>query len=136
MYDELKHICEILENELANVNKKLDKSDGVLSGDDISYIDKLTHSIKSIKTTMAMMDSEDGYSHEDGRNMGGNYNGRYMGYSYAGRRNARRDSMGRYTRGYSRGNEEMLDQVRDLMEQAPDDQTRREFQKILDRLDK
>lgn len=136
MYDELKHICEILENELANVNKKLDKSDGVLSGDDISYIDKLTHSIKSIKTTMAMMDSEDGYSHEGGRNMGGNYNGRYMGYSYAGRRNARRDSMGRYTRGYSRGNEEMLDQVRDLMEQAPDDQTRREFQKILDRLDK
>ena len=60
MYDELKHICEILENELANVNKKLDKSDGVLSGDDISYIDKLTHSIKSIKTTIAMMEAEDG----------------------------------------------------------------------------
>lgn len=136
LYDDLEELCHAVENDLQKTNEKLRMAGGEMSGSDLEYVDKLTHTLKSIKTTMAMMDAEDGYSHEGGRNMGGNYGGRYMGYSYAGRRNARRDSMGRYTRGYSRGNEEMLDQVRDLMEQAPDDQTRREFQKILDRLDK
>ena len=68
----------------------------------------------------------------------GGYSGHYynsypMGYSRA--RNARRDSMGRYSRGYSRG-DEMAEQVRDLMDKAPDDQTRRDFQRILDRMEK
>lgn len=136
MYDELKHICEILENELANVNKKLDKSDGVLSGDDISYIDKLTHSIKSIKTTIAMMEAEDG---ESGRYMphgmyGNNsYNGGYNGNSY--RRG--RDSMGRYTsrRGYSY-DDGMIEELRSLMESAPDERTKSEFRQFIAKMEK
>lgn len=135
MYDELKHICEILENELANVNKKLDKSDGVLSGDDISYIDKLTHSIKSIKTTIAMMEAEDG---ESGRYMpygmyGNNsYNGGYNGNSY--RRG--RDSMGRYTsrRGYSY-DDGMIEELRSLMENAPDERTKSEFRQFIAKIE-
>ena len=136
MYDELKHICEILENELANVNKKLDKSDGVLSGDDISYIDKLTHSIKSVKTTIAMMEAEDG---ESGRYMpygmyGNNsYNGGYNGNSY--RRG--RDSMGRYTsrRGYSY-DDGMIEELRSLMESAPDERTKSEFRQFISKIEK
>lgn len=132
MYDELKHICEILENELANVNKKLDKSDGVLSGDDISYIDKLTHSIKSIKTTIAMMEAEDGDS------------GRYMphpgygnSYNYGGSYRRGRDSMGRYTsrRGYSY-DDGMMDELRTLMESAPDERTKAEFRQFISKLEK
>lgn len=132
MYDELKHICEILENELANVNKKLDKSDGVLSGDDISYIDKLTHSIKSIKTTIAMMEAEDGDS------------GRYMphpgygnSYNYGGSYRRGRDSMGRYTsrRGYSY-DDGMMDELRTLMESAPDERTKAEFRQFINKLEK
>lgn len=134
MYDELKHICEILENELANVNKKLDKSEGVLSGDDISYIDKLTHSIKSIKTTIAMMEAEDGG--ESGRYMPGygmyrnSYNG---GNSY--RRG--RDSMGRYTsrRGYSY-DDGMIEELRSLMESAPDERTKSEFRQFIAKMEK
>ena len=129
MYDELKHICEILENELANVNKKLDKSDGVLSGDDISYIDKLTHSIKSITTTIAMVEAEDGG--ESGRYMPHyNYGG---GYSY--RRG--RDSMGRYTsrRGYSY-DDGMIEELRSLMENAPDEATKREFRQFIAKMEK
>ena len=135
MYDELKHICEILENELANVNKKLDKSDGVLSGDDISYIDKLTHSIKSIKTTIAMMEAEDG---ESGRYMPNSYgmygtNGGYNGNSY--RRG--RDSMGRYTsrRGYSY-DDGMIEELRSLMESAPDERTKSEFRQFIAKIEK
>ena len=146
MYDELKHICEILENELANVNKKLDKSDGVLSGDDISYIDKLTHSIKSLKTTIAMVEAEDGGSYSDGSyRMSPHWNSYNDGMdngSYArGRgRNARRDSMGRYSRdgyggnGYSR-DQEMISELRELMNDAKDDRTRQEFQRFINKIE-
>lgn len=123
MYDELKHICEILENELANVNKKLDKSDGVLSGDDISYIDKLTHSIKSIKTTIAMMDrGESGY---------------YMpmyGRSYGDHESYRRDSMGRYSRGDSYG-DNAVEELRDLMAKAPNESIKREYRKLIEKIE-
>ena len=130
MYDGLKHICEILENELANVNKKLDKSDGVLSGDDISYIDKLTHSIKSIKTTIAMMEAEDGES--------GRYSMPHYGnYNYGGSYRRGRDSMGRYTsrRGYSY-DDGMIEELRSLMESAPDERTKSEFRQFIAKMEK
>ena len=133
MYDELKHICEILENELANVNKKLDKSDGVLSGDDISYIDKLTHSIKSIKTTIAMMEAEEG---ESGRYSMPHY-GYGNSYNYGGSYRRGRDSMGRYTsrRGYSY-DDGMIEELRSLMESAPDERTKSEFRQFIAKMEK
>ena len=109
--NELYDLCETLERELKRVNQKLEKSSGELTGDDLSYIQKLTHSLKSIKTTIAMMEAEDGYSSDDGYD-GGSYNRgtSNRGGSYArGRgRNAKRDSMGRYSSndgGYSRHGE-------------------------------
>ena len=136
MYDELKHICEILENELANVNKKLDKSEGVLSGDDISYIDKLTHSLKSVKTTIAMMEAEDGG--ESGRYMPNSY-GMYgnNGYNNGGSYRRGRDSMGRYTsrRGYSY-DDGMIEELRSLMESAPDERTKSEFRQFIAKMEK
>ena len=137
MLADLKHMCEILEDELANVNKKVDKSGGTLSGDDISYIDKLTHSIKSIKTTIAMTEAEDGGSYADGM-QGGSY-GMYphwnYGGSYARGRNARRDSMGRYSsRGYSM-DDEMISELRDLMHNAPDERTRKEFERFIQKIE-
>lgn len=55
-----------------------------LTGQSLEMLDKLTHTLKSIKTIDAM----DGYS-EDGY-----YND---SMSYARGRNAKRDSMGRYS---------------------------------------
>jgi hypothetical protein len=137
MLDELKHMCEILEEELSNVNKKVDKSGGTLSGDDISYIDKLTHSIKSIKTTIAMMEADDGGSYADGM-QGGSY-GMYPHWNYGGPyargRNAKRDSMGRYSRnGYSRDSE-MVSELKEMMETAPDERTRQEFQRFITKIE-
>lgn len=133
-YEDLEELCHTVGDKISEANDKIKMSGGELSGGDTEYLDKLTHMLKSIKTTMAMIEAEgDGYSRDNGGYSGHYYNSYPMGYSRA--RNARRDSMGRYSRGYSRG-DEMAEQVRDLMDKAPDEQTRRDFQRILDRMEK
>jgi hypothetical protein len=61
----------------------------------------------------------------------------YRGSYARGRRNAPRDSMGRYSgeMGYSRHGD-MADQLRELMEQAPDEQTRRELERIVSKMER
>lgn len=153
LYDELTMICETLSNELGKTNEKLSKSNGNISGADIDYINKLTHAIKSVKTSKAMMEAEDGGSYGsygmsnrgsyEGSSNRGSYEGSsnrgsYEGGSYArGRgRNAKRDSMGRYSseRGYSRDNDEMIMELRELMEEAPDERMRQELQRTLNKI--
>lgn len=75
----LEELREMLMEELEKCSDK-----GELSAGSLEVIDKLAHAIKSIDTIMAM--EEGGYSND---------------YSYArGRgRGARRDTMGRYSRG-------------------------------------
>ena len=75
----MEELRDMLCEELDKITKK-----GELSAGSLDIVDKLTHSIKSIDTIMAMDDA--GYS-----NAGG--------YSYARGRgsNAKRDSMGRYS---------------------------------------
>ena len=102
--DDLHALCETISNEIADANEKIHAAGGKLSASDVDYIDKLTHTMKSIKGVMHM---EDGYS-GTGYPMGGSYDdrgsyrmrGSYRDGSYArgGRMNARRDSMGRYSR--------------------------------------
>jgi hypothetical protein len=74
----------------------------------------------------------------------GSYEGSYddgMGGSYArGRgRNAKRDSMGRYSRegGYSRadGKQEYIEHMRDLIMDAPDEQTRQSIQRMISEME-
>lgn len=67
---------------------------------------------------------------------GGRYRGSYEG-SYARGRGARRDSMGRYSRenGYSRAADEMVMELRELMDDAPDQQTKQEMERIVKRLE-
>lgn len=94
-------IKEMLMNELYEYEEKAKKMpNGKISAGDLQTIHKLTDTVKNIDK-IEMLESEDGYS-EDTDFMG---EGRLYGMSYArGRgRNARRDSMGRYSRegGYS-----------------------------------
>lgn len=66
---------------------------------------------------------------------------RRMSYASGGGRgrgrNARRDSMGRYSRegGYSRGAEDMVMGLKELMQDAPDERTRQEFQKLIQKME-
>lgn len=144
----LHELCETISRELEDVNDKIRKSGGMSAGD-LETVDKLTHSLKSIKTTIAMMEAED----EEGEG----YSGRYMpmyggmagmsnrgrsyrgGNSYARGRgsNARRDSMGRYSRegGYSYADsmDELLEDMRGMMGQLPEDK-RRKAERLIDEL--
>lgn len=126
-YEKLK---EMLCDELEKITRK-----GELTAGSLDTVDKLTHAIKSIVTIMAMDDEyEDGYSRADGDHM---TSGRR--YSYAGRgRGARRDSMGRYSRGgYSYGDarDDMVKELRELMNDAPDEQTKKEFQRFISKME-
>ena len=129
----LHDLCEVISRELEDANEKIRKAGGKISAGDLEYIDKLTHSLKSIKTTIAMMEAED----EDGYSNRG-YMPYYGSNSYAGRMHAKRDSMGRYSRrgGYSMDNKEMIEELRDLMNDAPDDRTRQEFQSFIDKMER
>ena len=89
-------IKEVLMNDLYEYEEKAKKmGGGKVSQTELDRIHKLTDTVKNI-CKIDMLDDEEGYS-EDGHYMG---EGRIYGTSYArGRgRNARRDSMGRYSR--------------------------------------
>ena len=141
-YEDLEELCETLGHKITEANDKIRMSNGDITGGDLEYVDRLTHALKSIKTTMAMMDAEDGGYSRDGMMYGGNYTGgRYGGSSYARGRGsyAKRDSMGRYSRnrGYSRDGEteEIVEQLREIMHDTQDEKTRQEFQKFIQKVE-
>lgn len=146
MMKDLEELCTTLSRALNQSNEKIRSAGGKVSGADMEYIQRLTHSLKSVKSVMAMEeaanDMDDGYNergYSRGYDRGGSYRSSYNdGYSMArGRMNARRDSMGRYSRGedgYSRGGN-MVDELRSLMMDAPDDQTRQEMQRLISKIE-
>lgn len=140
----LYNLCEKISDELSEASKKLEKSDKLSAGD-IEYLDKLTHMMKSLKTVIAMEESGE-YSNDYSGNYSRRYDGSYgdgmsyndgMNGSYARGRtgNVRRDSMGRYSRrgGYSRDDarQDMINELHDLMNDAPDDRTRQKFERFI-----
>lgn len=141
----LHKLCDVLAEELEEYSRKIEKADKMSAGD-LEAVDKLSHALKSIKTTIAMMEAED----DDGYSNRG-YMPYYGGSSYAGRMNAKRDSMGRYSReggDYSRnrgnsygGNgysyaedmEATKDEMRELAQKMPEAH-RRKIERALDDL--
>lgn len=135
---DLHETCETLSRELGEANEKIKRAGGKLSAGDLEYIDKLTHALKSVKTTIAMMEAEDEgesgyYMPMYGRSYGDRNYGMRDGNSYA----RRRDNMGRFTsrRGGMSYDDGMVEELRDLMDRAPDESTRREFQKLITKLE-
>jgi hypothetical protein len=126
------------------LEKELDKiaDKGSINETDLGHIDKLTHSIKSIDTIMAMKDS--GYSNRahphyyDNSYDGGNSYGRYGysredGYSYA-RRGRDGDGDGRYNeRGYSRAGS-MRDRLEAMMHEAETDTEREAIRRAMSQM--
>ena len=149
-------IKEMLMNEIYEYEEKAKKmSGGKLSQSELERIHKLTDSVKNIDK-IEMLEGDEGYS-EDGQYMG---EGRIYGTSYArGRRNVRRDSMGRYSRddgmsydggssyarggqggnrgGYSRdGAKEMLmDKAEEMLEMTHDPKERKAIEKFMRELE-
>ena len=137
MHKLIEYICD----ELEELERKADK-DGKLSMAEVQYMYTLAHAKKNLMKAEEM--SEEGYSNR-GYSMGdyrfegdGSYRG---GHSYArGRgRNAKRDAMGRYSSrypmDYSMAADEMVSELREMMHEAPDEQTKREFQKFINKIE-
>lgn len=101
----------------------------------LEVVDKLAHAVKNLDR---IIEGEDGgYSGDwpgdmrGGNNRGGN---RMGGMSYArGRgRNAKRDSMGRY----SRAEDETIEELRDIMNDVDDERIRRDIKAIIEQLER
>lgn len=136
LYENLEMLCETVADEIGEANDKIKAAGGKISQSDIGYLDKLTHMLKSIKTTKAMMEAE-GASYSD--------NPSYPNASYARGRSARRDSMGRYSSRSSYGymphegrvyngyayDSNMVMELKELMEEAPNAQIRQKFQQLI-----
>lgn len=125
------HIYEEVKDMLCDELEKIAQK-GELTAGSLDIIDKLTHSIKSIDTIIAMQDYDSDYSNE----YDGNSNRYYPRYSY--RRG--RDSMGRYTsRGgrYSRAeaHEEIVKELRDIMNDAKDENVKNEIKKAVKKIE-
>lgn len=130
---ELYELKEQLMKELEEYGRK-----GELSTGSLEVVDKLAHTVKNLCKIIESYEDEEGYSSADGM-MNRNTSGYRGGMSYARRgreRNAKRDSMGRYSsnRGYSYGNEDMVEQLRDLMDDAPE-QVRSDIQRLINKVE-
>lgn len=141
-------LCETISRELEEANEKIRKAGGKLSAGDVDYIDKLTHAMKSLKTTIAMMESED---EEGGYSSRGGMSNRYMPYygmsyergneggnSYArGRRNNNPTGRNQYSReggySYAEDMEQTKDEIRELSMKMPEEH-RRKIERALDEL--
>ena len=114
MHKLLDYIC----NELDTIERKAER-DGSLTMAEVQYADTLLHMKKNLLKSEELSDS---YSNSYARDYS---NARGRGTS------ARRDSRGRYA-----DSRDMVDAVRDMMHDAPDEQTRAEFQRFIDKLDR
>ena len=124
----LHELCETLTTELEEYAQK---TRGGMNAGDLDAIDKLSHALKSIKTTIAMIEADDGYSGGYMPRMG-TYIDR-NGVSYRGRSYAtRRDSMGRYSRNYSYadGMDDLLHEMREMLPGLSDEKRRKAEQLI------
>jgi len=121
-------IKDMLCDELEQIAEK-----GELTAGSLDTIQKLTHSLKSIDTIMAM----EGYSGD-----------RYDGYDMGGRSYARRDSRGRYSRrgsyarngmrgGYSRDDEtdKMVAKLEKMMNEASDQNVKHAIEQAINAIE-
>ena len=131
---ELYELKEMLCKELEEYGKK-----GELTTGSLEVVDKLAHTIKNLDKIIEMSEGEEYSGYYDMARgsyaRGGNRGGRGS-YARGRGRNARRDSRGRYSsEGYSRASEEIADQLRDLMEDAPDENIKREIKRLITKVE-
>lgn len=126
--DKLYELKEMLCEELEEYGSK-DKLD--VGGLDI--VDKLAHAIKNLDKII------EAYEDHDYSSRGSYESGRSSYAMRSGRGSyAKRDSMGRYSRAgrydYAMDGD-MIEELQDLMEKAPDERTKKEFQKLITKLE-
>lgn len=136
--DAIYDLKEMLCKELEEYGEK-----GELTPGSLEVIDKLAHAIKNLHKIIEAYEEDEGSyagsyrgSYARGGDMGGNMGNRGS-YARGRGRNARRDSMGRYSRegGYSRAAEDMVEQLRVMMDELPDPQTKKDIQRLITKME-
>lgn len=136
---ELYELKEKLCQELEEYNSK------EMTAGSLEVIDKLAHTIKNLGKIIEMYEESEGYSSRGGMSYEGGYGGRSYegnyGGSYArggrGGRGGRTgaNQYGSYARGgYSR-NDGMIAELRELMMEAPDERSKKEFQRFISKME-
>ena len=129
IYELKERLCD----ELEEYGKKEDLDVGTLD-----VVQKLSVTVDKLEKILKRHEEESEYSYENGMpytdGMSYARNGRRLG-RYSGAR--RRDRMGRYSKrsGYSMDNKEMIEDLKELMNDAPDDRTRQEFQSFIQKME-
>ena len=128
MMKDLEELKGFVGREIEKANNRIRQNNGGITTGDLDIINKLTHSMKSLVTICAMLEDE-----EDGG---------YSGRGYAYRRGERRDGYGgrggymareRRDAGYSRT--DIREHLNDMMNDAPDENTRMEIRRVIERMD-
>lgn len=146
MHEHLREICDGLEfayRDLSAANNQLRENGGQFDPARMSYYNQLTHAIKSLETTKAMLEAKDAEEHGDygdrgryghgwrmpypayyrgGYGDGDGYDRPMGGYS----RNQDRDGRGRYA------DDGMREKLRAMMASTRDEGTRMELQRMMD----
>lgn len=131
---ELHELKDMLCDELKEYGKK------DLTAGSLDVIDKLSHALKSIETIIAMEEADGEYSemyrmpryYRDSYERNGD-----TSYARNGRSYRKRDSMGRYSRedGYSGAIDDMADQLREIMKNAPDESLKKDIRRVLEKVE-
>ena len=132
--DVMYELCEYIEHELEELNEKLRANNGQMGDREIEWLKNLTESKVNLMCAIEKLEEKEGHSgtHWDDRPYG-TMTRRSRGRTMENRRSGtRRDSMGRYTRDDAR--EDFIYEAEELMNRAPDEQTRMKFERMLNEL--
>lgn len=123
-------ICDRLDCELDDYFHKQIVNAPSMNLQDAEIIDLILHSLKSIKTIMAMEGYEEPTEYSGSRYMPNTYSGtrNYSGRNYSGRR----DSMGRYSRDSEK--EEMMHKLDTMMQNAKTEEEAMALRSTMDAL--
>ena len=112
MEKNLHELCDMIADALAEATEKIRLAGGRMTTGDVNYLDKLTHTLKSIKTTLAMI--EDAGSYKEYTKKSTEHAPAHYSYS--------RDSG-------------VTDELRDLMDSAPDESVKEEFRRFIAKIE-
>lgn len=144
------HVLLELRDMLCRELEEFAKNGEINGAKELDAIDKLTHSIKSIETILAMQDAE--YAYDDG-SYRGSYRGSYADCGYSRARYQRRDSRGRYASyddGYSGrrsydmdyrrsrddAKDQLMEQMKETMNSTSSEETKEALRKAIQMMEK
>lgn len=126
---ELYEIKEMLMDELKEYGRK-----GELTSGTLEVVDKLSHAIKNVCKIIEACEDEE-YSMADGSYEGMRGGQMNRGSYVRGRRGGRRGGANQYgSYGYSRDHE-MVAELRELMQDAPNEHIRKEFERFISKVE-